>query len=422
MNPILPKHYYIPDVEARQWQDGRMYLYGSYDISGDTTYCSRKYHVFSSDDLVHWTDHGPSFKLARSHAQDANRLYAPDCIYKDGQYYLFYCANNGAEGVAVSDRPEGPFDQAWALEGADGDGIDPAVLVDDDGHIYYFWGQFELRGARLTDDLSAIARRTFTPQILTEAAHGFHEGASIRKHDGIYYLVYTDISRGRATSLAYATSTSPLGPYTKRGIIIDNTGCDPETWNNHGSIAPFNGQWYVFYHRASQASRFNRRVCVEPIHFNADGSIDEVPMTTQGVSAPLDATQPVAAYRACLLSGGIRSAPLHRTPANDGYQERLTWIHDGDWAAYKYLGFSEDIQTFCATVGSPKGGGKLEVRSDHRMGPLLCTCDLPNTGGWAMWQTIETTLHLPITGVHAIYLVFKGGRGRLLDILSFSFK
>ena len=72
-------------------------------------------------------------------------------------------------------------------------------------------------------------------------------------------------------------------------------------WNSHGSIAEFNGQWYVFYHCSSQASRYNRRVCVEPIRFNADGSIDEVEMTTQGVRGPLPATQPIDAWRVCCV-------------------------------------------------------------------------------------------------------------------------
>ncbi len=90
-------------------------------------------------------------------------------------------------------------------------------------------------------------------------------------------------------------------------MLIDNTGCDPQSWNNHGSIAEFNGQWYVFYHRSSQASNFNRRVCVEPIHFNPDGSIDEVEMTTQGIGWPLDARQTIEAWRACLLSGQVHT-------------------------------------------------------------------------------------------------------------------
>lgn len=109
----------------------------------------------------------------------------------------------------------------------------------------------------------------------------------MRKRNGIYYYVYPCVFRnGRPTCLAYATSKSPLGPFQYRGIIIDNAKCDPESWNIHGSIEEFHGQWYVFYHRSSGNCRANRRLCVEKIFFNDDGTIGEVKMTSQGAGDP----------------------------------------------------------------------------------------------------------------------------------------
>jgi arabinoxylan arabinofuranohydrolase len=421
MNPLLPIQFFIPDVEARQWHDGRLYLYGSYDISGDTTYCSRELHVFSSSDLREWTDHGVSLRSADMHVNPESQLYAPDCMCIDGKYYLCYCGSGGSEGIATSDSPEGPFSGAYGVQGADGDGIDPAILLDDDGQVYYFWGQFELRGARMKPDLSGIEPGTVVKPLLTEARDGFHEGASIRKHNGIYYLVYTDISRGRATSMAYATSRSPLGPYEKGGILIDNTGCDPETWNNHGSIAEFNGAWYIFYHRSSQASKFSRRVCIEPLHFNADGSIDEVEMTTQGASSPLDATHRLEASRACLLSGHVRTASLPPDAHVDRWREHLTQVHNGDWAGYKYLDFGAGATTFHVRAGSLSYGGGIEVRLDNPEGLAIGTCEIPHTGGWTRWSTATAKLHHPVAGVHAVYLRFTGDMHRLFDVDSFWF-
>jgi arabinoxylan arabinofuranohydrolase len=410
MNPILPIQHFVPDAEARLWQDGRLYLYGSYDISGRTSYCSWEYRVFSSDDLLHWQDHGQSFRSTPPHASlDWTRapLYAPDCIYHNGRYYLFFCDSNGREGVAESHHPAGPFTDAHPVVGADGDGIDPAALVDDDGQVYYYWGQFHLRGAKLQVDLRAIQPDTLHTALLTEAEHGFHEGASIRKRGDLYYLVYTDISRGRATSLAYAVSSSPLGPFTKGGIIIDNTGCDPETWNNHGSIAEFKGNWYVFYHRSSQASNFNRRVCVEPIRFNAGGGIDEVEMTTQGVSGPLPAGQHMEAWRACLLGGTLRTAAAGPTEHDPAIREYLTHIHHGDWAAFKYIDFdAQPVDTFHARAGSPTYGGAIEIRFDAPDGELAGVCRVPRTGGWGKWQSVSCRVS-GARGVRAVYLVFK---------------
>lgn len=434
MNPILPLQHFVPDAEARQWRDGRMYLYGSYDISGRTSYCSWEYRVFSSADLFHWEDHGESFRSAPPHANvtwtDAP-LFAPDCIYHNGRYYLFFCDAGNREGVAESLVPTGPFTNAVPIEGADGDAIDPAVLVDDDGSVYYYWGQFHLRGAKLRPDLGGIVPETLHTNLLNEAEHGFHEGASIRKRNGIYYMVYADISRGRPTCLGYATSESPLGPFTKRGIIIDNSGCDPETWNNHGSIAAFNGQWYVFYHRSSQASRYNRRVCVEPIHFNADGTIDEVAMTTQGAGSPLPATQPIAAWRACLLRGRVHTGVTGPTEIDPTVREHLTQIHAGDWAAFKYVDFdAQPVTTFHARAGSPAYGGVIEVRLDAPDGELIGACRVPRTGGWQQWAAVSCPV-TPVTGVRALYLVFRGAGDkfvipkfdpeRLFDLESFWF-
>lgn len=422
MNPILPRQYYVPDVEARDWGDGRIYLYGSMDVEAHSFYCSRKYHVFSSDNMIDWVDHGQSFHNSRSHSQKGHLLFAPDCIRKDGRYCLLYCGNSHSEGVAFSDDPGGPFGKGSPVAGADGDAIDPCGLVDDDGAVYYYWGQFELRGARLKDDLSGIDEATFNGSLLSEKKDGFHEGACIRKRNGIYYMVYTDTSRGKATSLGYAMSNSPLGPYEKKGIIIDNTGCDPNTWNNHGSIEPFNGQWYVFYHRSSNNSNFSRRVCVEPIFFNDDGTIDEVEMTTQGPTGPIPATTRIEAFRACLLSGKLYCSPIPTTRPDEISVERLTWIHDGDWAVYKYLAFDGDLSRVTATIGSAVPDSVIEIRLDAPDGPVCATLNVPETGGWTVWQHVEARLTTKVIGTHAVYLVFRAGtRGRILDLLDFRF-
>lgn len=99
--------------------------------------------------------------------------------------------------------------------GADGDGIDPAIFLDDDGQAYYYWGQHSLRGGRLKENMRELEPGSVNRALLTESEHGFHEGASLRKRNGLYYLVYTDISGGRASCLSYAVSDNPLGPVYK---------------------------------------------------------------------------------------------------------------------------------------------------------------------------------------------------------------
>jgi arabinoxylan arabinofuranohydrolase len=369
VNPILPIGVYVPDAEAHVGADGRMYIYGSWDIVNND-YCSTIHHVFSSADLLNWTDHGEIFHSAGAHDDvpwsDA-KLYAPDAIYKNGTYYLYFCLSDGGEGVATSTSPYGPFTNASQIAGISG--IDPAIFVDDDGQAYYYWGQFNSHAAKLKPNMIEIDTATIKDNVLTEATHHFHEGSSMRKRNGIYYYVYADIERnGTPTCLGYATSTSPLGPFTYRGVIIDNAGCDPAVWNNHGSIAQYNGQWYVFYHRSSHGTRFLRRVCVEPITFNADGTIPEVTMTSQGAGGPLGATAQTEAELACKLSGTV-----HSEDCGEGGED-LGYISNGDYAVYKNIDFGSGVSGFSARVASAGTGGNIEIRLKFTGGGTSQNC------------------------------------------------
>ncbi len=408
MNPIFPLQYFIPDVEAHVWPDGRLYAYGSEDIGGNHDWCSHAYRVFSTEDLFNWVDHGESFSSLGPAAQTpwfTGELYAPDCACKGEKYYLYFCQKDGTEGVAASDRPWGPFRYATTIPVAHKDGIDPAVLVDDDGQAYFYWGQGNLRGARLMPDMRRIDESTLQRELLTEKEHGFHEGACIRKRSGRYYLLYCDISRGKATCLSYAVADSPLGPFAKGGVVIDNDGCSPDNWNNHGSIVEFKGRWYVFYHRASQGGNFSRRACVEPIVFDEAGRIAEVEMTTQGVGGPIPATRVLEATRACLLRGAVRSQMAGGDAAARA-PEFLARIRPGDSAIYKYLSFQPSLRRFRARVAAASHGGLIELRLGAAAGCLIGCCEVPHTGGWQAWREVECPIEAT-DGVHALHLCFR---------------
>jgi len=168
-------------------------------------------------------------------------LFAPDCQYKDGKYYMYYCQlADQAEGVAIGNSPTGPFKGGRALNVGEYQQIDPCVFIDADGEAYYIWGQFSMKMAKLNSDMLSPDESTIVKDVLTEKEHHFHEGAFMTKRNNIYYLVFADISRaGIPSCLGYATSDKPMGPYVYRGVIIDNDHCDPDCWNNHGSIAEF---------------------------------------------------------------------------------------------------------------------------------------------------------------------------------------
>lgn len=400
----------MADTEARVMPDGRLYLYGSQDVSGNASYCCKEYRVFSTDDpkMEHWVDHGVSLSNT---AQDPGIpfspdtiLYAPDCIYKDGKYYLYVCGENAFEAVLESDKPEGPFGHARPIVGADNDSIDPAVFIDDDGQAYLFWGQFRLKGAKLLDDMATLDTESLSYDILTEMEHGFHEGASIRKRGGKYYMVYTDVSRGRATCMSYAVADSPLGPYKKGGVIVDNFYCDPKTWNDHGSIEEFCGQWYVFYHTSTQNSNCSRRVCAEPIFFAEDGSIAEVEMTSIAASDPIDGFVPVDASLACRVKGNVYIAP---DPAKDRFAKDITeiltnggggnWIED--WAEYRYIDLGEGADRWTVRAS---GEGKISVMVED-----FGTVGSVEVGGEA-FSDFTGKLTRTVSGDKAVWLLLEG--------------
>ena len=192
---------------------------------------------------------------------------------------------------------------------------------------------------------------------------------------------------------------------------FDNVGCDPEVWNNHGSIVEFEGNWYVLYHRSTHASVTMRKACIEPIHFNEDGTIDEVEMTSQGAEGPLDAFAQVDAACACKLGGNVRITLA------DGSTDReiLNSVRSGDSAEWRYLDFGRGARRIFLNLKSPEGG-KVSVYADD---VLLGECAVPACAGW-------TTLRARISrtrGVHALKLVFESEGGSdafAVDWLRFS--
>lgn len=417
-NPISPPGVYIADPTARVWNDGRMYIYGSVDESCDY-YCSHRHHALVTDDMLNWqlvenifTSKGEGDGVPYNETV----LFAPSAAYKDGMYYMYYCQPDRefAEGVATSASPTGPFTGGVPIDLKGYNQIDPDVFIDDDGTAYYLWGQFTLKMAVMKPNMTELRIETVKDSILTEGVHYFHEGAFMAKINDLYYLVYADISRGDIpTCLGYATSKSPFGPYEYRGVIIDNNHCNPRNWNNHGSIAESNGQWYVFYHRSTHGCNKMRKACVEPIEILADGSILEVEMTSQGAAPPIDATSRIEAEWACVLNGNLRIEQFE--PDN----EQLTKIYSGDKAAWKFIDFSQGADSITIRIKPGNKGGKMVVSLDKPWHQRLALIEIsPEASG--EWQTLTFPIE-SATGVHALWLHFYGEDGEMFDVDWFTF-
>jgi GH43 family beta-xylosidase len=418
-NPIVPPGVYIADPSAHAWNDGKLYVYGSRD-ENPKYYCSWRHDVLSSTDLKTWTitpnafaSKGPGDAVSYSDA----KLYAPDCQYLNGIYYLYYCMASGknVEGVATSKSPIGPFLNGKDIELKGVNQIDPCVFLDDNGQAYYIWGQFTAKMARLKPGMTEIDTASIRDNVVTEKEHFFHEGGYMIKRKGIYYFIYADMSRsGRPTCIGYSTSKSPMGPFKYGGVIIDNDRCDPGNWNNHGSVVEFKGNWYVFYHRATHNSFTMRKACLEPIYFNDDGSIDEVEMTTQGASGPLNPLDKMDAERACILHGNVR------IQAFTGDNEELAGIRNEDKAAYKYFDFGSGVDGLNIQVAPGINPGKIDIAIDTPWGESIGNIAVPGNGDGNKW-TLLTCKTEQVKGVHAIWLRFSGEGTDLFKVDWFQF-
>lgn len=418
-NPISPPGVYIADPTARVWNDGRLYIYGSLDESCDY-YCSNRHNLLVTSDLKKWDLIENIFSSSGNDdgvPYNDKVLYAPDAAYKDGQWYLYYCQpdKDFAEGVAVSDNPAGPFREGVSLNLKGYNQIDPATFLDDDGTAYYLWGQFTLKMGKLMPDMQELDLSSVRDSIITEGEHHFHEGAFMTKINNLYYLVFADISRGDIpTCIGYATAEKPFGPYKYRGVIIDNNHCNPSNWNNHGSIAEFQGQWYVFYHRSTHGCNTMRKACMEPVRILKDGSIPEVEMTSQGASGPLNAKSRIESEWACILNGNLRIEQF------DTHSEMLAQIHSGNKAAFKYLDFQEGVDSISIKIAPGSKGGKMVVSLDKPWHTRHALLEIKPSESDA-WQVLTFPV-IKASGVHALWLHFYGEDDQMFSIDWFLFK
>lgn len=316
MNEPLVRHIYTADPSAHVF-NGKIYIYPSHDLAHDgedndngDQYKMEDYHVLRMD--------GPDAPCEDCgealHMKDVpwvgKQMWAPDAAFKNGKYYLYFPAKDKDGifhlGVAVGDKPEGPFvPQPQPI--ADSFSIDPAVLVDDDGEAYIYFGglwggQLEKwqsgsydpegkepaagapalgpRAAQLSDDM--LSMKQYPQEICIVDENGepikaddedrrYFEGPWMHKYNGKYYLSY---STGTTHYLVYAVGDSPMGPFTYRGRILEPV----IGWTTHHSIVEFGGKWYLFYHDASLSGGVNHLRCVKFRELNYDANGDIIPM------------------------------------------------------------------------------------------------------------------------------------------------
>lgn len=314
----LTTEIYFADPAAHVF-NGRIYVYGSHDIDGPPAddqpgkgYVMNDYRVLSMDRIGGPVTVGPVALTLKDAPWADRQLWAPDAALIDGRYHLYFPAKD-AEGVfrigaAVADRPEGPFTaEPLPIDGAYS--IDPCAFVDDDGRAYLYFGGIHggqlqrwatgrydaaagdtdlglpeeaaimPRVARLNADGLSLAEPAREVLIVDETGRPlrggdldrrFFESAWMHRHGGLYYLSW---STGETHRIVYGTSTSPYGPFTYRGVILEPV----QGWTTHQSIVEVDGRWRLFFHDTQMSNRNNfRSAKVLDLVHRPDGTIETI--------------------------------------------------------------------------------------------------------------------------------------------------
>jgi hypothetical protein len=423
-NPFI-RDQFTADPAARVFED-RVYVYPSHDILAVEGkgrvgwFCMEDYHVFSSANLTDWSDHGVIVSQNKVDWVDSTSysMWAPDCIESNGKYYFYFPsrpknAENGrgfAIGVAVSDKPYGPFTpQPGPIENVRG--IDPNPFIDKDGQAYLYWSARNIYVAKLKENMLELASEPKVIDNLPEK--GLKEGPYMFERNGIYYLTYPHVEN-KTERLEYAIGDNPMGPFKLMGVIMDEspTGC----WTNHQSIIEFKNQWYLFYHHNDLSPHFdkNRSTRIDSLFFNEDGTIQKVIPTLRGVGLT-DASQKIQIDRYSLISDeGVSIAFLDTLNKFEGWK---TILDTGNaWIQYNSVDFGNNSFKLVNVRASSKTGSTLQLRLNRVDSPVITQVEIPKGDEWNIF-------HSPLSefepGIHNLLVLLKDNNHVEIDWISF---
>lgn len=461
-NPYLPLEEHIPDGEPHVFGD-RLYIFGSHDLENGNEFCEQDYVTWSApvDDLSDWRYEGVIYRKDQDpYNRDRLPLYAPDVVKgPDGRYYLYYCIKfQDSINVAVAEEPKGPYEFYGRVHYPDGRAMsdnqpyDPSVIYTD-GHVYLYFGfapcminiprykNQQLKGGsvlELENDMVTVKKG---PEVVIPSlnygrgtsfeGNEYFEGPSIRKIGDTFYLIYSSVNTHQ---LCYATSSEPMKGFTFRGCIVSNgdvgyKGRREEdklmsVGNNHGGLVCVKGQWYIFYHRHTSLSQYNRQGCAERVFFKEDGSIPQVTITTSGMNpTPLKGKETYPAVFCCNLTNGHMGAlnSLGRSNKEAGFpymtsvdgERYITNISKGTKIGYKYISL-KDTEHITVTYRADEDA-ELEIRTSLEPAPdnLRGTIHLRKTDTWTEAGT-DTEF---ADDEEELYLMYKGdGRADMITL------
>ena len=425
-NPVIST-VYTPDPAPYVHGD-KVYLFVDHDEDDAQYFRMKDWLLFSTEDMVNWTYLGTQVSTSTfSWARQGDRAWASQAVEHNGRWYWYLCCNTADGGdalaVAVADDPQGPWVDAIGGPLAEGFGfIDPTVFIDDDGKAWLFWGNKGLWYGQLAEDMVSFADGYkevpgyHDPECFgelqmkmnwakgrEEAMTQYEEGPWVTKRNGLYYIVYP--AGGVPEYMAYSTAPSIDGPWTFRGRIMDEA---ENSFTIHGGNINFKGRDYMFYHNGMlpNGQGFRRSTCIEEFSFNEDGSIPFIPFTKEGVS-PAGTLDPYSRVEAETMAASYGL----KVDREAGRMHYVTRIHNGDWMKLRNVDFGEQPPVLATVeVLNYSSDGTIEFYADNLEGKPLAIVEITRDNA-----VHQAPVKVPVTGVHDLYILFRGGDGELFD-------
>lgn len=417
-NPCI-HHLYTADPAPVVYEgNDSLYVYCDID-EGGSFYTMNEWRVYSTIDMVNWTDHGSALPLKEFSWGGANTAWASQCCKKGNYYYWYVCCQKGTDwrhgiGVARSNKPSGPFKDIikkpliWSGEGGD---IDPTVFIDDDGTAYLYYGNNKCRYAILGTNMMSIKAGPITVELTKEAFGGvkdgdringvdaYEEGPWLSKRNGKYYLSYA--AGGVPEHISYSMADSPRGPWHYVGQIMRQQ--DTGSFTNHSGVVDYKGNSYFVYHTGwlPGGGGYTRSFAIEKFKYNADGTIPSLTATRNGVAA-LCNMNPFERQQAETMNEGIGIA----VEGNEQTGVYVTKIGNDDYIKVRNLAFGTSGARSMAIRYASNASGSLVVRTGSKTGKVVGRLKLDSTSG--KWTEISSNLLSVVKSKQDIFFTFAG--------------
>ena len=413
--PIIQTKY-TADPAPMVYND-TVFLYTTHDEDDAEGFKMQDWLLYTSTDMVNGTDHGVVASLKSfDWVKRDNGAWAEQVVERNGKFYMYCPIHGNGIGVLVSNSPYGPFKDplgkplVWQKE--HWDDIDPTVFIDEDGQAYMYWGNPKCYYVKLNEDMISYSGDIVK---LKETPEHYQEGPWFYKRNGHYYLAFA--STCCPEGIGYAMSDSPTGPWKTKGYIMRPT---ERTRGNHPGIMDYKGKSYVFglnydLLKLETNTHYERRsVSVAEMHYNEDGTIQEVPYWADTKLEQIGTFNPFRKVEAETMAWGygLKTAP------NADKSLSVVDVNNGEYICVRGVNFGKNKAHRFEVSALPLEGGNLKIRLDAPDGKIVGNVNIPQGNETSKYELYSCEVNA-VSGIHDLYLSFEGENNKDLFELDY---